>query len=99
MSLQTGDGNGTVIHRNDRSGFPSPPHTVSGGRLCCRCRCNYTGGSRSIAAGPAVRALSPYRDARVALVAPITGDVIPRHTLARPPGTAEYRRLRAVEPG
>ena len=50
-------------------------------------------------AGPAVRGLSPYRDARVALVAPITGDVIPRHTLARPPGTAEYRRLRAVEPG
>ena len=50
-------------------------------------------------AGPAVRALSPYRDARVALVAPSTDDVTARHTLARPPGTAEYRRLRAVEPG
>ena len=50
-------------------------------------------------AGPAVRALLPYRDARVALVAPSTDDVITRQTLARPPGTAEYRRLRDVEPG
>ena len=50
-------------------------------------------------AGPAIRALSPCRDARVALVAPSTDDVIRRHTLARPPGTAEYRRPRAVEPG